>query len=55
MVNSYKVLKVQALRNNECYYIQQILDKLYAKSKEGKKFNDLMRFIMSKSNILNDY
>lgn len=55
MVNSLHNLKVQALRNNEYYDNQQILDKLYEKSKAGKRFNDLMRFIMSESNILNAY
>ncbi|EJB7651113.1 hypothetical protein MW925_003850 [Salmonella enterica] len=55
MVNSLHNLKVQALRNNEYYDNQQILDKLYEKSKTGKRFNDLMRLIMSESNILNAY
>lgn len=55
MVNSLQNLKVQALRNNEYYDTQQILDKLYEKSKAGKKFNDLMRLIMSETNILNAY
>lgn len=55
MVNSLQGLKVQTLRNNEYYNTQQILDTFYEKSKAGKKFNDLMRFIMSEPNILNAY
>lgn len=55
MVNSLPGLKVQTLRNNEYYDTQQILDKLYERSKAGKKFNDLMRVIMSEQNILNAY
>lgn len=38
---------MQTLRNNEYYNTQQILNTFYEKSKAEKKFNDLMRFIMS--------
>ena len=44
-------IKKQKLRNNEYYDTQKIFDDLYAKSKDGKKFTDLMSIIISENNI----
>lgn len=43
--------KVKKLRNNEYYDIQDTFDKLYADSKNGKKFESLMDIITSPRNI----
>ena len=43
--------KVQALRNNEYYGIQDDFDKLYALSKEGKIFTNLMELITDDRNL----
>jgi RNA-directed DNA polymerase len=39
------------LRHNEYYDIQEELDKLYAGSKENKKFNKLLDLILDERNI----
>lgn len=41
----------KVLRRNEYYAIQDVFDGLYAKSKEGAIFNDLMSLIVSPQNI----
>ena len=41
----------KVLRRNEYYAIQDVYDGLYAKSKEGAIFNDLMSLIVSPQNI----
>lgn len=43
--------KVKKLRHNEYYDMQEIFDKLYADSKQGKKFENLMELIKSPENI----
>lgn len=43
--------KKKVLRYNEYYAIQDVLDALYAKSKEGAVFTDLMSLICSPQNI----
>ncbi len=48
-------IKKQKLRNNEYYDTQKIFDDLYAKSKDGKKFTDVMSIITSENNILLAY
>lgn len=50
-----KILSVDDLRHAEYYGMQEIFDDLYAKSKSGEKFNDLMRLILSRENILLAY
>lgn len=47
--------KRQLLRNNEYYDIQDIQDKLYEQSCSNKKFNNLMQYISSETNILLAY
>ncbi len=48
-------LKRQNLRNNEYYNFQKVQDMLYAKSKQGVIFTDLLSIITSKENILLAY
>lgn len=48
---SDKTKKKQKLRNNEYYDIQEMLDGLYEKSKEGKTFHNLVEIITSKENV----
>jgi len=48
-------LKRQNLRNNEYYDFQKVQDMLYAKSKQGVIFTDLLSIITSKENILLAY
>lgn len=50
-----KLKKKQRLRNNEYYDIQQEFDDLYNKSKNGRKFKDLMTLICDERNILLAY
>jgi len=47
--------KKQSLRNNEYFNMQNVFDKLYRQSQEGKKFTDLLGIITSKNNILLAY
>lgn len=51
----YKQLCVNDLRHAEYYQLQQTFDELYAQSKAGKKFTDLMSIILSRENILLAY
>ena len=48
-------LSVDNLRWAEYYDMQSIFDELYAKSKDGKTFEDLMGIILSRENILLAY
>ena len=48
-------LYVDDLRHNEYYGMQKIFDELYAKSKNGEVFTDLMSYILKKENILLAY
>ena len=50
-----KKLCVNDLRHNEYYGMQEIFDELYAKSKNGEVFTDLMSYILKKENILLAY
>lgn len=47
--------QVDSLRHNEYYDTQEIYDKLYEQSKEGKSFDKLMKIILSEQNILLAY
>ena len=49
------VMKKKALRHNEYYAMQQVFDNLYALSKKGCKFTNLMEVITSDNNILLAY
>lgn len=55
MADSAKPLKKQKLRNAEYYDMQQILDDLYAESKKGRKFDNLVELIKRPENILLAY
>ena len=50
-----EVLCVEDLRHAEYYGMQNTFDKLYAKSKAGEKFTNLMDIILSRENILLAY
>ncbi len=50
-----KSLCVDKLRHAEYYGMQQSFDELYAKSKNGEEFTDLMSLILSRNNILLAY
>lgn len=50
-----KVLSVDNLRHTEYYGMQEAFDSLYAKSKAGEHFTDLMELILSRENILLAY
>lgn len=48
-------LCVDDLRHNEYYGMQEIFDELYARSKSGEIFTDLMTIILKRENILLAY
>lgn len=50
-----KLLCVENLRHAEYYGMQEAFDNLYAKSKAGDNFTDLMDLILSRENILLAY
>ena len=50
-----KQLSVDNLRHAEYYGMQQTFDDLYARSKNGELFDDLMSIILSRENILLAY
>lgn len=50
-----KNLCVESLRHAEYYGMQEIFDELYAESKSGKIFKDLMSLILNRENILLAY
>ena len=50
-----KKLKKQKLRNSEYYDMQDILDRLHAQAKDGRKFNSLFGLISCENNILLAY
>ncbi len=50
-----KQLCVDDLRHAEYYGMQKVFDELYAKSKAGEYFTDLMELILSRENILLAY
>lgn len=49
--NNQKLKKKQKLRNNEYYDFQEVLDTLYAQSKNGYKFRRLYDLIIDERNI----
>ena len=51
MADKKKIPKKQKLRNAEYYDMQSVFDKLYADSKKGKIFTDLVEIIKSPENI----
>lgn len=55
MTNEKKNVCEAILRHNEYYGMQNIIDKLYARSKDGEVFTDLMSLILSRENILMAY
>ena len=50
-MTSKKAPKRRKLRNSEYYDMQKVFDKLYADSKTGKVFTNLLSVIMSEENI----
>jgi len=50
-----KLLSEDNLRHSEYYGLQGTFDELYAKSKNGEEFTDLMPLILSRENILLAY
>ncbi|CAK7067186.1 MAG: hypothetical protein EUB_03660 [Eubacterium sp.] len=50
-----KQLSVESLRHMEYYGMQQTFDDLYARSKNGENFTNLMELILSRENILLAY
>ena len=55
MSNNQKHLKKAKLRHAEYYDMQSVQDALYAQSRQGKKFDNLMELIISKENIIMAY
>ena len=51
-VQTEKTVCVDNLRYAEYYSMQETFDELYARSKSGEKFPDLMGIILSRENIL---
>jgi len=50
-----KLLSEENLRHSEYYGLQSVFDDLYARSKNGEEFADLMPMILSRENILLAY
>ena len=50
-----KLLCVDDLRHAEYYGMQEVFDELYAKSKAGEYFTDLMKTVLLRENILLAY
>lgn len=50
-----KLVSTEDLRHAEYYNMQDVFDDLYAKSKAGEHFTDLMSIILSRNNILLAY
>jgi len=50
-----KLLCIDDLRHSEYYGMQEVFDGLYAKSKAGECFTDLMGLVLSRENILLAY
>jgi len=51
----HKMLSIENLRHTEYYGMQEILDNLYSRSKNGEIFTELMELILSRENILLAY
>ena len=54
-MNDNLLKKKQLLRNNEYYSMQDVFDKLYEQSKNGKKFTKLVELIRDENNIILAY
>lgn len=54
-VERKKIVSTEDLRHAEYYDMQRVYDDLYAKSKAGEHFIDLMSIILSRNNILLAY
>ena len=50
-----KQLSVDSIRHAEYYGMQETFDTLYARSKNGDVFDDLMNIVLSRENILLAY
>ena len=50
-----KLLSVDSIRHAEYYGMQRTFDDLYAKSKNGEMFENLMDIVLSRENILLAY
>lgn len=50
-----KLLCVDNLRHSEYYGMQKIFDDLYARSKQGEHFSDLMDIVLARENIILAY
>lgn len=53
--NNKKLLSEDNLRHTEYYGLQSVFDELYARSKQGEVFTDLMPKILNRENILLAY
>ena len=53
--NNKKLLCDESLRHAEYYEMQDVFDELYARSKNGEEFLDLMSLILTRKNILLAY
>ncbi len=53
--NNKKLLSEESLRHNEYYGMQKVFDNLYASSKNGEVFENLIPQILSRENILLAY
>ena len=51
----HKMLSIENLRHTEYYGMQETLDNLYSRSKNGEIFTELMELILSRENILLAY
>ena len=50
-----KLISVDNIRHSEYYGLQETFDRLYAQSKNGEIFTNLMEIILSRENILLAY
>lgn len=50
-----KIVSTEDLRHAEYYDMQTVLDDLYARSKAGEHFTDLLNIVLSRNNILMAY
>ena len=50
-----KVKRIDSLRHNEYYGMQNTFDELYSESIKGSKFHNLMDIVLEENNILLAY
>ena len=55
LITAKRLKKKKTLRNNEYYSTQELFDRLYSESQQGKVFTQLMDMITSEANILLAY